>query len=228
MDELKQIYAKEIDEVFDSFLGGGSVTPVFDREIMLELVSMIPPGKDEIVALIAMIDLIDDVSYARFVLDTAPTGHMLRLLEMPQLAGQWYRNLFHLLLKYQGASAIAKTTRLLLETSKGVKKLRERLSDPQRSAFVAATIPEAMGVLETERLLTALGELYVPCHHLVVNMVMLPTACAFCCSKRAEQQSYVTRLRQQYATYAVSEAPLFPHDVRGVEGLAAVGRTLFG
>ena len=189
---------------------------------------MIPPGMDEIVALIAMIDLIDDGSYARFVLDTAPTGHMLRLLEMPQLASQWFRNLFHLLLKYQGGAALAKTTRLLLETAKGVKKLRVLLSDPQRSEFVAITIAEAMGVSETERLLTALGELQVPCHHLVVNMVIPPTSCAFCRSKRAEQQGYVTRLRQQYANYAVSEAPLFPHDVRGLEGLRAMGEALFG
>jgi arsenite-transporting ATPase len=183
---------------------------------------------DEMMALIAMIELIEDGSYARFVLDTAPTGHLLRLLEMPQLASDWFRKLFHLLLKYQGAAAMSKTTRLLLDTSKGVKKLRILLSDPQRSEFVAVTIPEAMGVLETERLLAALDALHVPCHHLVVNMVMPPTACAFCRSKRAEQQGYVARLRQQYAAYTVSEAPLFPHDVRGVAGLGALARTLFG
>ena len=97
----------------------------------------------------------------------------------------------------------------------------------QRSEFVAITIPEAMGVLETERLLAALGELHVPCHQLVVNMVMPPTACAFCRSKRAEQQGYIANLRQQYAAYAVSELPLFPHDVRGVEGLREVGEIAF-
>ena len=196
LEALKQIYADEINKVFDDFLGGGSITPVFDREIMLELVSMIPPGMDEIVAMIAMIDLIDDGSYARFVLDTAPTGHMLRLLEMPQLASDWFRKLSHLLVKYQGTAAMAKTMRLLLETSKGVRKLRMLLSDAQRSAFVAVTIPEAMGVLETDRLLGALGELHVPCHHLVVNMVIPPTTCAFCSGKRAEQQRYVARLRE--------------------------------
>ena len=157
LEELKQIYAGEINEVFDNFMGSSSVRPVFDREIMLELVSMIPPGLDEIVAMIAMIELIDDGSYARFVLDTAPTGHMLRLLEMPQLAGEWFRNLFHLLLKYHGAAAMAKTTELLLATSRGVKKLRTLLTDPQRSEFVAITIPEAMGVLETERLIGSAG-----------------------------------------------------------------------
>ena len=83
-------------------------------------------------------------------------------------------------------------------------------------------------MLETDRLLGALGELHVPCHHLVVNMVIPPTTCAFCSGKRAEQQRYVARLRQQYAAYTVSEAPLFPHDVRGVDGLGALARTLFG
>ena len=59
-------------------------------------------------------------------------------------------------------------------------------------------------------------------------MVMPPTACAFCRGKRAEQQGYVAQLRQQYAAYKVSELPLFPHDVRGVDGLTAVGRAMFG
>jgi arsenite-transporting ATPase len=228
LEALKQIYTDAIEGVFDDFLGGGNITPVFDREIMLELVSMIPPGIDEMMALLAMIELIDDGSYARFVLDTAPTGHLLRLLEMPRLASDWFRKLSHLLLKYQGTAAMAKTMRLLMETSKGVKKLRALLSDPQRSEFVVVTIAEAMGVLETERLLAALNELHVPCHHLVVNMIIPPTTCTFCRSKRAEQQAYVARLRHQYAAYTVSEAPLFPHDVRGVAELGALARILFG
>ena len=229
LEELKQIYMDEIDEVFNNFMGSSGAHVAFDREISLELVSMIPPGMDEIVALIAMIELIDDGSYDRFVLDTAPTGHMLRLLEMPQMAIEWFRTLFHLLLKYQGASAMAKTTQLLLDTSRGVKKVRARLTDPERSEFVAITIAEAMGVLETERLLAALTGLQVPCHHLVVNLVMPPTACAFCRGTRAEQQRYIAALRARYAAdYAVREVPLFAHDIRGLAGLRAVGEVMFG
>ena len=59
-------------------------------------------------------------------------------------------------------------------------------------------------------------------------MVMPPTACAFCRGKRAEQQGYVAQLRQQYAAYVVSEAPLFPRTSRGMEGLRAVGEAMFG
>jgi arsenite-transporting ATPase len=227
MDELKQIYADEINEFFNNAMGGAGSRVAFDRQISLEFVSMIPPGMDEIVALIAMIDLIDSGSYDRFVLDTAPTGHMLRLLEMPQLAIEWFKSLFHLLLKYQAAAAMSKTTQLLLETSQGVKKLRARLTDPAHSEFVAITIPEAMGVLETERLLAALGVLQVPCHHLVANMVVPPTACPFCRGKRAEQQQYIAELRRHYAAYGVSEMPLLAYELRGLEGLRAVGKVLF-
>ena len=227
LDELKQIYIDEINEIFDSAMGDIGTRIAFDREISMEFVSMIPPGMDEIVALIAMIDLIDGGSYDHFVLDTAPTGHTLRLLEMPHLAIEWFRSLFHLLLKYQGASEMAKTTQLLLETSRGVKKLQAHLTDPVHSEFVAITIPEAMGVLETERLLAALEVMHVPCHHLVANMVVPPTACPFCRSKRAEQQSYIAELHAKCAAYTISEVPLFAHDIRGLDGLREVGKVIF-
>ncbi|MBK8047081.1 MAG: TRC40/GET3/ArsA family transport-energizing ATPase [Anaerolineales bacterium] len=227
LDELKQIYIGEINELFDSVMGDIGNWIAFDREISMEFVSMIPPGMDEIVALIAMIDLIDDGSYDHFVLDTAPTGHTLRLLEMPHLAIEWFRSLFHLLLKYQGASKMAKTTQLLLDTSRGVKKLQNHLTDPVHSEFVAITIPEAMGVLETERLLTALDVMHVPCHHLVANMVVPPTACPFCRSKRAEQQGYIAELHAKWSAYTISELPLFAHDIRGLDGLRVVGKVIF-
>jgi arsenite/tail-anchored protein-transporting ATPase len=195
--------------------------------VMAELVALIPPGIDEIIALISMIDLLDDGTYARFVLDTAPTGHMLRLLEMPHLAMEWFRTLFRILLKYQGASAMAKTTELLLQTSRGVKKVQALLTDPARSTFVAVTIPEAMGVMETERFLAALDALHIPCHHLLVNLVVPETQCPFCRTRRREQQNYIEGLRAKFPTYIVSEAPLFPKDLRGVGDLHAMGRVLF-
>ena len=38
------------------------------------------------------------------VMDTAPTGHALRLLEMPGLMQDWVRALMSILLKYQGVA----------------------------------------------------------------------------------------------------------------------------
>ncbi|MBL7183136.1 MAG: TRC40/GET3/ArsA family transport-energizing ATPase [Anaerolineae bacterium] len=220
LEELKQRYTDEINEVFDSFLGGGGMDIAFDKEVMLELITLIPPGLDEIIALISIMDLLEEGTYDRFILDMAPTGHMLRFLELPALAMDWFKTFFRMLLKYQGLVTLTKTARLMLDMSKGVKKVRGHLVDAQRSEFVAVTIPEAMGVFETQRFLVTLDQMQIPCRHLVINMVIPPTECDFCLAKREEQQGYIRGLREQFSHYAVTEVPLFPHEIRGVESLS--------
>jgi len=228
LEELKQRYTEEIDEIFDSFLGGGGMDIAFDREVMLELISLIPPGLDEIIALISIMDLLEEGTYDRFILDTAPTGHMLRFLELPQLAMDWFKTFFRMLLKYQGVVTLTKTADLMLDMFRGVKKVRQHLVDAQQSEFVAVTIPEAMGVLETERFLVTLDQMEIPCRHLVINMVMPPTECDFCLAKREEQQGYIRGLREQFSRYAVPELPLFPHEIRGLAELREVSRAIYG
>ncbi len=228
LEDLKQRYMEEINEVFDSFLGGGGMDIAFDKEVMLEIISLIPPGLDEIIALISIMDLMEEGTYDRFILDTAPTGHMLRFLELPELAMDWFKTFFRMLLKYQGLVTLTKTADLMLEMFRGVKKMRQQLVDAQRSEFVAVTIPEAMGVFETQRFLVTLDRMEIPCRHLVVNMVMPPTECDFCLAKREEQQGYIQGLREQFSRYAVTELPLFPHEIRGLAKLNEVGVALYG
>ncbi len=228
LTDLRERYMAEINEVFDSFLGGGSLDVAFDRDVMLEMISLIPPGLDEIISLMSLIDLLETGVYDRFVLDTAPTGHMLRLLEMPNLAIDWFKAFFRLLIKYSGVVTLTKTAQVMVDMFKGVKKVQAHLTDAQHTEFIAVTIPEAMGIYETERFLASLDVMRVPCRRLVVNMVVPPTDCAFCQAKRAEQQGYIAGLRRQFSQYAVTELPLFPHEIRGLAGLGEVGDVLYG
>jgi len=231
--DLRERYMAEINEVFDSFLGGGHLDIAYDRDVMLEMISLIPPGLDEIISLISLMDLLETGVYDRFVLDTAPTGHMLRLLEMPGLAIDWFKAFFRLLIKYSGVVTLNKTAQLMVDMFKGVKKVQAHLADAGHTEFIAVTIPEAMGVYETERFLASLDTMQIPCRRLVINMVVPPTDCAFCQAKRAEQQTYIAGLRRQFPHYAVTELPLFPHEIRrgvhdGLAGLGEVGDVLYG
>jgi arsenite-transporting ATPase len=233
--ELNERYTVEINEVFDSFLAGSGMEVAFDREVMLELISLVPPGLDEIISLISLMDLLEAGKYDHVVLDTAPTGHMLRLLEMPGLAMDWFRTFFRLLLKYRGVVTLTKTAQLMVGMFKGVKKVQEHLVDPRQTEFVAVTIPEAMGILETGRFLAALAQMQIPCRRLIVNMAVPPTDCDFCRVKRDEQQAYIRGLAEQFPSpdgdlrqYAITELPLFPHEIRGLAGLREVGNILYG
>ncbi len=73
-EDLKQRYRSWTDELFASIGAGSKLEIKFDREAMRELVELTPPGIDEIAALGAISDLIDENQYHSIVLDTAPTG----------------------------------------------------------------------------------------------------------------------------------------------------------
>ena len=78
-EELKTRYRTWTDELFASLTGASQMEIKFDREAMRELVELTPPGIDEIAALGAISDLLDENRYHSIILDTAPTGHLIRL-----------------------------------------------------------------------------------------------------------------------------------------------------
>jgi len=219
MEELKQVYVAEINEVFDGFLGQSFDTP-FDRQVMEELVTLTPPGLDELMALMKIMDLMDEGAFDLYVLDLAPTGHALRFLEMPGLVRQWFMAFFRLLLKYRGMVRLTQVAELLLEKSKQLRRVEQLLTNSERCQFVAVTIPEAMAVLETTRLLHRLTKLSADCQWIVVNMLVPSTACTFCTTIRDEQQQHLDEL----STLApgLIQVPLFPHEIRGIAGLTQV------
>ncbi len=233
LEELKQQYINEINEVFDAFLGRSFDTP-YDRRVMEELISLTPPGVDELMALIKVMELMDTatsgaadaVAFDYYVLDMAPTGHALRFLELPGLMRQWFIAFFRLLLKYQGVVTLSQVAMLLRDKSKQLRRVEQLLVDAQRCEFIAVTIPEAMAVLETDRLLKHLAQYSVTCRWVVANMVVPPTDCAFCVTMRDEQQRYLNEL----GTLAPNliQVPLFPGEVRGIAGLAQIADMIYG
>lgn len=225
LEELKQEYVAEINEVFDAFLGRALDAP-FDRRVMEELISITPPGLDELMALMKIMDFMQEGAFDFYVLDLAPTGHALRFLEMPGLMRQWFIAFFRLLLKYQGVVTLTRVAELLRDKSKQLRRVEQLLTDAGRCQFVAVTIPEAMAVLETTRLLHRLSELSVACQWVVINMLVPSTACAFCATIRDEQQRHLDELSA--LAPGLIQVPLFPHEIRGIAGLTQVAWAIYG
>lgn len=227
LEDLKNEYKKDIEGVFDKFLGGG-IDVKFDREVMEELISLTPPGLDEIMALKKIIEFEDTKEFDLYVLDSAATGHLIRFLELPNLVRDWLKTLFRLLLKYKGVVKLTKPAERMLDLSRSVRKVQEILTDSKRCEFVTVTIPEAMGVLEMEDLLLALGKLKIPCHHIVINMVIPPTECSFCVPKSREQRRYVDEVTKKFPQHLVAQIPLFPHEIAGIDALRELAQVMYG
>jgi arsenite-transporting ATPase len=118
----------------------------FDREAMQELISLAPPGIDEIAALSAISDFLTDGTYTSVVLDTAPTGHLLRFLELPGIALEWVRTFLRLLLKYRELVTSSAVAEELIALSRNIKRVIAILTNPSDCEFMAVAIPERMSV----------------------------------------------------------------------------------
>ena len=227
LEEFKDEFKKDIEEMFDKFMGGG-VDIKFDREVMTGLLTLAPPGLDEIMALDKIMDMKEEGKFDLFLLDTSPTGHLLRFLELPDMVREWLKAFFRLLLKYRGMVRLTGVAEKALALSRNVRRIQEALVDAKRTAFIAVTIPEAMGFLELERLIDALKNAKIPCDHIAINMVVPHTDCDFCFSRRTEQQGYIKRIHSRFPGYSVAKVPLFSHDVRGEGDLEKMAEIVFG
>jgi arsenite/tail-anchored protein-transporting ATPase len=225
-DNFKGNFKEDMEKVFNKFLGSGTDIK-FDHEVMTEMLELAPPGLDEIMALNKIIDLKGKGAFDIFVLDTSPTGHLLRFLELPDMIREWLKAFFRLLLKYRGIVSLAGAAEKALVLSKNVRRIQEILMNPEKTAFIAITIPEAMGLLELERLLSALDAAGIPCDHIAVNKVVPPVDCGFCSVKRVEQQGYISEIRSKFPSHTITQVPLFPKQVRGIPDLDEISRIIF-
>ncbi|HJQ32975.1 MAG TPA: ArsA family ATPase [Pyrinomonadaceae bacterium] len=221
-EELKERYRRWTDELFESLTGGSRWEVQFDREAMRELVALAPPGIDEIAALSTVSDLLDGGSYTSIVLDTAPTGHLLRFLELPEVALAWVRTFLKLLLKYRNVVRWGGVAEELVALSKSIKRVSALLADSEKCEFVGVAIPERMSLEETLRLAASLERLRVPIGRLLVNNVLTEEAaraCDFCAARRRGQTPVVEEFRRGLEGVEIFLAPQQPGEVRGRESL---------
>jgi arsenite-transporting ATPase len=217
-DDLKQRYRSWTDDLFASLGSGSKLEIKFDREAMRELVELTPPGIDEIAALGSVSDLLDREKYNTIVLDTAPTGHLIRFLELPQVALGWVRTFIKLLLKYQNIVHATRIAEELVALSKSIKRVLALLTDTKRCEFVGVAIPERMSLEETSDLAESLTRLHVPMQRLLINSIVPAEAargCKFCRARRLQQVENISRFKRQFDAV---ELFLAPQQARAVQG----------
>ena len=177
-EALKRQYAGDIERFLESVSGKFDLT--FDREVLERILDLSPPGLDEVMALTRVMALLASGSYDVLVLDSAATGHLIRLLELPEIIDQWLKIFFDLFLKYQQIFRLTKFSQELVTMSKNLKRLRELLSNPARTALYAVSIPTDMALEETRDLVAACERLGISVPGLFLNLVTPPSDCDLC------------------------------------------------
>jgi arsenite-transporting ATPase len=167
-EEVRAKYALAIDALCDRIVRRGGFDMGHDRSVMQALIELAPPGLDELAAVVEFTEGGSTTDQLTIV-DTAPTGHALRLLEMPELVHDWTKALMAILLKYQPLVGLGELGQLLLDLSKGIGRLRGLLKDQNRTRFIVVTRAAALPRLESGRLLERLHRLGISAPVLVVN-----------------------------------------------------------
>ena len=203
-----------------------------NAEDLDDLSSLSIPGLDEVMALKELVDLVERGEYEYYLLDTAPTGHALRLLALPDLVEQWIRVLARLRYKYRmiiGRIAHREIHEpaddLLFALKRGVRCLDELLHDPERCEFLVVTLPEAMVIAETGRLIEELGRQRIPVRHLVVNHVVSAerVSCPFCHERWQGQRRLLQESMASFTALKVFQLLERARPIRGLAQLRELG-----
>jgi arsenite-transporting ATPase len=221
---LKNQYRKELAQFLSQLMPNLDLT--FDREVMERIMDLSPPGIDELMALSTVMEFLAPERYDLLVLDAAPTGHLIRLLELPEVVEGWLKAIFGIFLKYRKIFHLPGIARRLVKMSKDLKRLRAILHDPSMASLVAVSILTEMSFAETVSLVAACDGLAVPVSGLFLNMATPENADPLCAS--VFRRESLIRKRFTAAFPRIPQTVVYRQsDPMGIENLEALGSSLF-
>lgn len=172
-ERFRTNYVERVDAMFDRLMTG-TLDLAHDRAVARDLLALAPPGIDELYALITLGELLADGRYARVIVDPAPTGHLLRLLEMPALALSWTHRLMRLMLEYKEVAGLGEAAKEMLDFAKRTRGLRALMADPDRASLLVVANDEPLVRDETRRLIDACRSRGIAVGGLIWNRVTFP------------------------------------------------------
>ena len=218
------------NEMFNQFLGEDDIT------------GLTPPGTDETVAFAKVLEFIENPTHELLIFDTAPTGHTLRLLSLPEVMDSWLYKLISLPNKLNSLFGGFKSLfgnkdkkkgqdpqESLKQLQKRVKIAQKLLTDPEKTEFIPVTIPTLMSIWETDRLIAALREYNIASKRIIINQINPKNeSCAFCMKRNSQQLELIEDFKQLYEDdFQIKTIEMFNTELRGAEMLKKLGQDIF-
>ncbi len=226
MNEFKGQHKDAIQELLTK-------TASLDQKEADHALELAIPGIDEFMSLIKLSSFLDQNIYKTIVVDTAPTGHTLRLLSMPNAVNSWLIFFSGLHNKYKGIMRLltginTKDVESFISTlTEGICKTHLLITDSEKTEFIIVTIPDLMAIEETKRLFISLYSAGVKVNNLIINHIQTSTDCVFCQSRRNYQEKYIYMINVTYPEINKIYVPLFPTDINGIAYLRSFKNILF-
>jgi arsenite-transporting ATPase len=196
---------------------------------------MVIPGLDEALAFDELLRHVEDPTWDVIVFDTAPTGHTLRFLSLPELIESWSDRLIRMMRVSGGIRSMIFGRKESESMKEELERFRRRvlhvrrvLSNEEITSFTLVTIPERMGINETLRAHQSLTEYKLPVPSCLVNRVTPEFDHPFLSNRREAELERIEELKGQLVNVEIATMELMDTEVVGLERLRDVGIRLYG
>jgi len=227
-DMWTEKFGDEVYAVISSFLPVG-------REILDYIAGA--PGIDEEFALSYVYDLYTGGEYDVIVWDTAPAGGTLSLLYLQETfythmrdAAKLYIRLKETLEHLTGREK-RDPLKIIREWEQLAKNVLDMIRSENTTAFLV-TIPEGLGVSQTERIKQDLEKFEIQIGGIIVNTLIpqeVDMSSELLSKRRRVQEKYMNILEETYSgKLPLMKLPLQGHEVIGIDVLRDIGKQLYG
>jgi len=195
------------------------------------------PGSDEGFGLLDIIRMYRYENYDRVIVDTAPTGHTLRLLSFPEFMKSSMIRLIRIrralgsvldkfasFFRKKDVPGKGDPVELLERIKQWAIEAREWLSKEETS-FIVVMIPEMLSIYETQRLIAEVHRNNIRVDQILVNKLFpLDTTCEFCLAKRQLQNQNLKLIHELFSPFNPIEIPYLKSEVHGLDTLRIIAQ----
>lgn len=189
------------------------------------------PGAEEAALFDRMVSIIleEGNEFEKIIFDTAPTGHTIRLLSLPELMGVWMDGMLerrkktnknYSQLLNDGEPVEDPIFDVLQKRREKFSKVRGILLDQKRTGFIFVLIPERLPILETEKAIEMMSNHGLKIGGLIINKILPVQADGKFLEKRRDQEKlYLKMMIEKFTNQTLFRIPLLEEDICSIRHL---------
>jgi len=178
------------------------------------------PCTEEMVAFQKFIGYASEEDYDVIVFDTAPTGHTLRLLELPM---DWSKQIQ---MKAGVGTEISVEDKLEKEKFDSVIAM---MKDNNKTTFAFVMYPEKTPIIEAYRASVELQSAGIETQMVVANLIIPEEEATtpFFKNRRNMQEKYMMEIKNTFKKSKIVKVPMYAKEVKGLNMLKEIGESIF-
>lgn len=178
------------------------------------------PCTEEMAAFQKFVEYASLVDFDVIVIDTAPTGHTLRMLELPM---DWSKQIQ--LKSGQSAEITDEDKKQQVRFDKVISMMK----DEEKTTFAFVMYPEKTPIIEAYRASEELMTLGIKTQLVVANLIISEkdAVTPFYQKRRNMQLGYIEEIKKTFNKAVLLEVPMFDDEIKGMDMLTDISSKIF-